>query len=161
LIVQTKQSGHEVVPTGGTRTVEACSRRKLGERIKSARGQVGLSQAELAKKLGVSAGAVGQWEIGRGVPATERLATLADLLSISLDALLGKPQPTGTAGASDAATTDDLHLLAEARRLGVDLRQVVAEARQQRWREENREALADANAFLARNGLWSDGKRQF
>jgi post-segregation antitoxin (ccd killing protein) len=45
--------------------------------------------------------------------------------------------------------------------LGVDLQAVVAEARQRRWIEENRGALSDANAFLARHGLWSDGKRQF
>jgi len=27
--------------------------------------------------------------------------------------------------------------------------------------EGESQALADANAFLARHGLWSDGKRQF
>jgi post-segregation antitoxin (ccd killing protein) len=37
----------------------------------------------------------------------------------------------------------------------------VKEARQQRWIEENRAALEDANAFLERYGLWSDGKRLF
>jgi transcriptional regulator with XRE-family HTH domain len=133
----------------------------LGERIRTARSQIGLTQAELAKKLGVSAGAVGQWETGMAAPATERLAALAELLSISLDVLLGKPQPTGTQGAADVAAAGDLQLLKEARRLGVDLQRIVTEARQQRWREENRQALSDANAFLARHGLWSDGKRQF
>jgi hypothetical protein len=36
-----------------------------------------------------------------------------------------------------------------------------AEALAHRWREENSEAIDDANAFLARNGLWSDSRRQF
>jgi len=54
-----------------------------------------------------------------------------------------------------------MRLVAEARHLGIDLRSVVAEARQQRWLQQNRDALADANAFLTRHGLWSDGKRQF
>jgi post-segregation antitoxin (ccd killing protein) len=54
-----------------------------------------------------------------------------------------------------------MELLNQARELGIDLKQVVAEARRQRWLEENRAAIADANAFLARCGLWSDGRRLF
>jgi len=34
-------------------------------------------------------------------------------------------------------------------------------ARQAAWRMVNRPAVTDANAFLERYGLWSDGKRQF
>ena len=34
-------------------------------------------------------------------------------------------------------------------------------ARQEAWRVVNRPALTDANAFLERYGLWSDGKRHF
>lgn len=33
--------------------------------------------------------------------------------------------------------------------------------RQQRWLEENRGAIEDANRFLEKHGLWSDGKRLF
>jgi post-segregation antitoxin (ccd killing protein) len=55
----------------------------------------------------------------------------------------------------------DLRLLEEARQFGVDLHLVVAEARQRRWLYENRQPLAEVNAFMARNGLWCDGKRQF
>lgn len=111
-------------------------------------------------KLHVSPGAVGQWETG-GVPATERLAVLADLLNVSLDWLLGKPPRANAPRAADGEMEGDLRLIAEARRLGVDLPQVVADARQRRWIEDNRGALADANTFLERHGLWSDGKRQF
>jgi post-segregation antitoxin (ccd killing protein) len=55
--------------------------------------------------------------------------------------------------------TANLKLLQEARRLGVDVQKIVKEARQRRW--ENRGAIADANAFVDRHGLWSDGRRQF
>ena len=36
-----------------------------------------------------------------------------------------------------------------------------AAERQRRWLEENRGAIEDANRFLAKHGLWSDGKRLF
>jgi antitoxin CcdA len=55
----------------------------------------------------------------------------------------------------------ELELLSEARDLGLDLRAVVKEARHQRWLAENRDALQEANEFLNRHGLWSDGRRQF
>jgi post-segregation antitoxin (ccd killing protein) len=55
----------------------------------------------------------------------------------------------------------DQQLPEQAGRLGVEARPVAAEACQQHWREANREVLADANIFLARHGLWCDGKRQF
>jgi antitoxin CcdA len=63
----------------------------------------------------------------------------------------------------------DADLLSEARALNINLsatlearlREIVADLRRRRWLEENREAIADANAFLERHGLWSDGERQF
>ncbi len=135
-------------------------RGELGQRIRLARQRAGLTQRTLANKLGVSAGAVGQWESG-GVPATGRLATVADVLGVSLAWLLGPSSAASDSAPSGGTVAEDLLLIEEARRLGVDLHGIVAEARQQRWIEENRNALEDANAFLARYGLWSDGKRQF
>jgi len=63
----------------------------------------------------------------------------------------------------------DAELLEQAREFEINLsatlearlREIVAERRRQRWLDENREALADANEFLERHGLWSDGLRQF
>ncbi|MGD0106040.1 MAG: helix-turn-helix domain-containing protein [Rhodopila sp.] len=144
-------------PTGGAHQDNGSDRREIGGRIKSARQNAGLTQRVLAAKLGVSSGAVGQWETG----ATDRPPVLADLLGVSLGWLLGKSDQVQNAGTADADMQVDLRLLREARRLGVGLHKVVSDARQQRWIEENRDALADANAFLTRHGLWSDGKRQF
>jgi post-segregation antitoxin (ccd killing protein) len=48
-----------------------------------------------------------------------------------------------------------------ARSPGIDPAKLVAEARTNKWREENGRAFIDANAFLDRFGLWSDGKRSF
>jgi len=151
-------SGHEAALTGGRRAEFSAERRKLGERIKLAREKAGLTQAQLAKKLGVTASAVGQREIGLGFPATERLGALAGFLGVSLDWPLDKPDQAGTPEVADVTMTDDLQLLEEARRLGVDLPQVVAEARQRRGLDETRAAPADANAVPARNDLGSDGE---
>ncbi len=132
------------------------SPRLLSERIAAARPSAGLTQRELCRNLGVSSGAIGQWETG-GSPTVQRLARLATVFEVSVDWLLGRAEQ---AGAAPLPTEDD-RLLGEARALGIDLHAVVRDARQQRWIEENRGALSDANAFLERRGLWSDGKRQF
>ena len=63
----------------------------------------------------------------------------------------------------------DAALLSEARALGINLsatledrlRGLVKQAREARWRAENEGALTDANEFVKRHGLWSDGLRQF
>jgi antitoxin CcdA len=63
----------------------------------------------------------------------------------------------------------DAGLLALARELRINvsavlegrLRELVAEKRSRVWLEEHVGAIADANEFLERRGLWSDGKRQF
>ncbi|MGG3822658.1 helix-turn-helix transcriptional regulator [Geobacillus thermodenitrificans] len=40
----------------------------LGEKIKKARIEAGLSQEQLSEKLGVSRSAVAKWESGKGLP---------------------------------------------------------------------------------------------
>lgn len=55
----------------------------IGERIKSARKAAGLSQAELASRIGVSQPAIATWESGIHDPRRVVLAKLADALSLS------------------------------------------------------------------------------
>lgn len=150
---------NETVASGQRQQSSDAPRRgKMGERIRAARADTGLSQRALAERLGVSAAAVAQWELGTGLPATERLGMLAETLDVSADWLLGKGEK---ASGTSRRASDDVRLVEEARALGVDLKQVVAEARQRHWVKENRGAIEDANAFLAKHGLWSDGKRLF
>lgn len=61
---------------------------KLGEKIKEARKNVGLTQAELAERLCVSRQAVTKWESGQGIPDVENLRMLAGVLDVSIDFLL-------------------------------------------------------------------------
>lgn len=159
--------------TGVSRTKKADYAR-LGAKIREARNHADLTQAELAKGLEVTPGAVGQWEIGLTKPALDKLTALSAILSLSLSELLGLSEARGGTESAVKQTPVlvpwlDKGLLDQAQSFGIDvptvlnahLRQLVGKAHADQWLKENREALADANAFLARHGLWSDGKRQF
>jgi antitoxin CcdA len=45
--------------------------------------------------------------------------------------------------------------------LEMSLEKILQEQDRQAWVEENREAMAAANRFVAEHGLWSDGLRRF
>lgn len=60
----------------------------LGEKLKEARKQNGLSQEQLSKKLGISRSAVAKWETNKGIPDVDNLKALSQLLGISIDYLL-------------------------------------------------------------------------
>lgn len=145
---------------------------EIGEKIKRARTASGMSQRDLAKTLDVSPAAVGQWEGGYTRPAHENLRSVAVALGLTLDDLLGGERDQSIRQVITGAGTSvslDPQLLDQASDVGIDvatslnafLRDQIRKARADRWLKENREALADANDFLARHGLWSDGKRQF
>ena len=59
-----------------------------GERIKAARKKVGITQAELAKRLGISYVGISQWENNLRRPKQETLKRIADALGIRLFDLL-------------------------------------------------------------------------
>lgn len=56
--------------------------------IKAARKKAGLSQMDVAKALGITAGAVSMWEIGMTRPKSDKLVALADILKCTVDELM-------------------------------------------------------------------------
>jgi transcriptional regulator with XRE-family HTH domain len=56
----------------------------LGERIAKTRQDVGLSAADLAKRMGVKKDTVEKWEAGRVEPRPNKLMQLAGILEVSL-----------------------------------------------------------------------------
>ena len=58
-------------------------KKSIGKKIASLRKERGLTQSELAEKLGVSAQAVSKWENDIAYPDITLLAPLADELSTS------------------------------------------------------------------------------
>ena len=61
---------------------------EVANRLVTLRRQHGLSQEDLAEKLGISRQAVSKWERAESSPDTENIVALARLYKISLDALL-------------------------------------------------------------------------
>lgn len=61
----------------------------LGRKIADARRDAGLTQNDLARRVGVTAQAVSKWEQGRSCPDIAILDEIADALGISLFELLG------------------------------------------------------------------------
>lgn len=60
----------------------------LEEQIKNYRKQSGMSQEQMADKIGVSRQAITKWENGTGVPDISNLIAIAELFHVSLDELL-------------------------------------------------------------------------
>ena len=60
----------------------------IGYVIKKFRKEAGLTQQEMANRLGVTTPAVNKWENGNSNPDIELLAPIARLLHISLDTLM-------------------------------------------------------------------------
>ncbi len=60
----------------------------FAEKLKSIRKQAGMSQEQLAEKLGVSRQAVTKWETDAGTPDIENIMALSALFDISIDDLL-------------------------------------------------------------------------
>lgn len=74
----------------------------FGERLHALREQKGLTQADIAKTLNISARAYAFWEREPVAVRTEQLTTLAKLFGVSVDSLVGevppKPRGNGPAG---------------------------------------------------------------
>ena len=62
----------------------------FSESLIQTRKRRGMSQEELAARVGVSRQAVSKWELGDAAPDLSRLLALADALDISLDVLCGR-----------------------------------------------------------------------
>lgn len=66
----------------------------LGEKIKQARIENGLTQEQLSEKMAVSRQAITKWEADKGIPDVSNLKRLAALLNVSVDYLLDDSSET-------------------------------------------------------------------
>ena len=61
----------------------------VADKIKHLREQMGMTQSDLAKKLGITRSSVNAWELGISVPSTQYIVELAGIFRVSTDYLLG------------------------------------------------------------------------
>lgn len=131
-----------------------------GQKIQALRKQRGLTQEQLAQRLGVSRQAVSRWELDESLPETANLLPLGEVLGVSLDILLDParglegpvPKEEPSAPAASAPTVPSLRELLK-RRLWLFLlpMELVVFAALALWRLGNAPSLA---LILLTQGLW-------
>lgn len=77
-----------------------------GHILAKLREQRGLSQQELADKIGTTQASVGHWEANRRNIPHERLVQLADFFNTTVDYLLGRDVPRWATGRDVVALED-------------------------------------------------------
>lgn len=92
----------------------------IGRRIKSAREARGYSQAAFAMFLGVTQGAVYQWESDKTTPTSRRMSEIAQALGVAYEWIA-----TGNGGESDSYVSDGSKLAALEYQLPQDERQLL------------------------------------
>ena len=65
---------------------------EFSERLKDLRRQAGLTQVDVAEKLGISQPADASWERGVKKPTQENLVKIAQILNVSVDYLVGNSE---------------------------------------------------------------------
>jgi transcriptional regulator with XRE-family HTH domain len=63
----------------------------VGDHIRHARRQLGLSQQDLASRVGVTRSTIIQWESGATEPSSKKLGLVAHVVGLRLEELLADP----------------------------------------------------------------------
>lgn len=84
--------------------------------IKYLRNREKLSQAELAKKLGVSKSTISMYEVGKREPDFEMLKLIADLFNVDMNFLLGKERTENKINLTEQDEKDIKKILEQTRK---------------------------------------------
>lgn len=60
----------------------------IADRIRYLRDKVGMTQSDLAKRLGISRSAVNSWEMSLSVPSLSNIIEMKEIFRVSVDYLL-------------------------------------------------------------------------
>lgn len=95
----------------------------FGDRLAAAREQAGMTQAVLAKRLGVRLATLRNWENDMSEPRANRLSMLAGVLSVSMRWLINGEGEEGVEAPTESAPPggDISELLVEMRALRADM----------------------------------------
>ena len=92
----------------------------FGDRVAAAREQAGMTQAALAKRLGVRLATLRSWEDDHSEPRANRLSMLAGLLNVSMRWLISG-EGEGIGAPNEAVSGDMGAILAELRAMRADM----------------------------------------
>jgi transcriptional regulator with XRE-family HTH domain len=110
----------------------------FGDRLAGAREGAGLSQEDLAQRLGVRLSTLRNWEEDLAEPRGNRLQMLAGMLNVSMRWLLtGEGEDLGAPDAEGAMTLPAKVVLADLTRLQTQLAQLSREVQQAEVRLRN------------------------
>ncbi|MCH5314567.1 MAG: helix-turn-helix transcriptional regulator [Eubacterium sp.] len=76
----------------------------MGERIKELRKKSGMTQMDLAKKLGVTKGTISTWETGSRSPNYDVVDQMCEMFRASMDYLMGRTDVNSYRDMTDADT---------------------------------------------------------
>ncbi len=113
---------------------------ELGQRIVEAREALGLSTAQLARRLAVRTATLSGWEAGRAEPRANKLMMIAGVLNVSLSWLL---TGRGESPAEHSSEAEIAHLKASLATLKVQAEGIVEQIDQIVGRLENFERYRD------------------
>lgn len=102
----------------------------MGQIIGQKRRKLGLTQEALAKELGVTNQAVSKWELDQSYPDMELLPRLADIFSVSVDALFDRAKPEGAESHPTEEKPESVPMEVENRQTGDEDTQTKDEDRQ-------------------------------
>ena len=68
----------------------------FSDKLREIRKNEGLSQEQLAEKIGVSRQAITKWETGKGLPDIENMVIIAEIFKTTLDELVSRSKPSAT-----------------------------------------------------------------
>lgn len=80
----------------------------FSEKLKQIRKNEGLSQEQLAEKIGVSRQAITKWETGKGLPDIENMVIIAEIFKTTLDELL-RDSAAGQEPAAPVFTSETIY----------------------------------------------------
>lgn len=80
---------------------------EIKDRLRAARRAKGLTQGELAARLGIKQASVSAWEVGKTWPDVPNLVPLSRLLGVSIDYLLAGEDGKGEVPPPDVAAVLD------------------------------------------------------
>ena len=99
---------YQGLPKHNTTSIGESKEMRVRTIIREKRTEIGISQAELGRRVGVTQGAVMKWETGRSYPSLDKAVQIAEALNCRIDDLIQKdgvrsslPEGSGVVGPND------------------------------------------------------------